>query len=121
LSEDRQRVGPMSEDDAEAEVKRLNKESATRTGRKEATDSQTNKADAATVPPTNTPSNDDAGDDCAIGAEAVSRALNRMGIEASTPERRAFVSAIERLPLSDARWACELMPIVKQEARGNAE
>jgi hypothetical protein len=106
----------MSDDDAEAEVKRLNKESAISTRRKDATDSQTNKADAAAVPTTNTPN-----DDRAIGAEAVSRALDRTGSKASTPERRAFVSAIERLPLSDARWACALMSIVEQEARGNAE
>ncbi len=90
-------------------------------GGEAATDSQTNKADAATVPSTNTPDDDDAGDDRAIGAETVSRALNRTGTEASTPERQAFVSAIERLPLSDAAWACELMSIVEQEARGNAE
>jgi hypothetical protein len=120
-SEHKQRIGPMSDDGAEAEVKRLNKESAISTRRKEATDSQTNKADAAAVPTTNTPNNDDAGDDRAIGAEAVSRALIRTGIKASTPERRAFVSAIERLPLSDARWACELMSFVEQEARGNTE
>jgi len=57
----------------------------------------------------------------AIGAETVSRALKRAGIQADSPERQAFVSAIARLPSRDAGWASELMPFVEQEARRKAE
>ena len=60
---------------------------------------------------------DDEHDDRAIGAEAVSRALDRSDNKPDTRERRAFVSAIERLPLSDAAWACEMASYVEQEAR----
>jgi hypothetical protein len=52
-----------------------------------------------------------------IGAKVVSRALNGIESKPNTPERRAFVSAIERLPLRDAGWACKIASYVEQEAR----
>ena len=101
-TEDKQRIEGMPDDDAEAEVKRLNKESATNTAR--VIEASANTTD------------DDDDDNRRIGAEAVSRALNRTNIEANTFERRALVSAIERLPLSDAAWASELTSYLTQEA-----
>jgi Helix-turn-helix domain len=52
-----------------------------------------------------------------IGAEAVSHALTGVESRPDTPERRAFVSAIERLSLRDAGWACKIASYVEQEAR----
>jgi hypothetical protein len=89
-AEDKQRIEGMSDDDAEAEVKRLNKATTRPRMMHVSTDSQTKDDNAATPPRTNRPDDDNAGDDCAIGAETVSRALNRTGIEASTSERRAI-------------------------------
>ena len=116
-TDEKQRIEGMSDDDAEAEVKRLNKESAS-TRRKEATDSQTNKDDSVAAPNTNTPNNDDDDDENRpIGAEAVSRALERTKTNPDTPQRQAFVSAIERLSRSDSAWACEVASCVEQETR----
>jgi hypothetical protein len=52
-----------------------------------------------------------------IGAEVVTRALDRAKVEADTPKRQAFVDAIKRLPLKDAAWARELASSVEQEVR----
>jgi len=118
-SEDKQRIEGMSDDDVEVEVKRLSKVSDTSSPKKrEATDSQTNEADAPPAPSTNTPDDDD---DRPIGHDIVSRALERTEVKANTPGRQAFASAIERLPLSDAGWAFELMSFVEQEARETPE
>ena len=38
--------------------------------------------------------------------------LHRATINAHTPERQAFVNAVERLPLIDAAWACEVASFV---------
>jgi hypothetical protein len=125
--EDKQRIEGMSADDTTAEVERLNNKRPARIKRtmERAADSQAREARAAATPPlieTSANTADDNGDDHpAIGAEAVSRALNRTGFNANTHRRQAFVSAIERLPQSDAGCACELMSVVEQEARGNTE
>jgi hypothetical protein len=125
-TEDKQRIEGVSDDEAVAEVERLNKESATKKRTKgQSPDSQANKAGAATEPGVNDASAntaDDNGDDHpAIGADAVSRAQNRTGFKANTHGRQAFVSAIAGLPPSDAGEACELMSSVEQEVRGNTE
>jgi hypothetical protein len=62
-----------------------------------------------------------------IGNEAVTRALEtwradmppaqQNEIDVHTPERQVFASAIGRLPLSDAGWACKMASYVEQEAR----
>src|SRR5215831_6046173 len=121
--EDKQRIGAMSDDNAKAEIERLNKENAAGSKRtmERAVDSQADEAHAAVTPPVIetsaiTADNNDA-DKRPIGAETVSHALNSAEIQADTPERQAFARAIERLPRSDAEWACELMPFVEQEVR----
>ena len=38
--------------------------------------------------------------------------LHRTTIDAHTPERQAFVDVVERLPLIDAAWACEVASFV---------
>jgi hypothetical protein len=128
--EDKQRIEGMSDDDTTVEVERLNNKRPARIKRtmERAADSQANEACAAATPPaieTSAITADNNDDDNrgigAIGAEAVSRALNRAEIQADTPERQAFVGAIARLLVSDAGWACGLMPFVEQEARRNAE
>jgi hypothetical protein len=62
-----------------------------------------------------------------IGAEAVACALEKWQadfppaqqkqIKVNTPERRAFVNAIKRLPPTDAAWACQLASYVQQQTR----
>jgi hypothetical protein len=120
--EDKQRIEDMSDH----EVMHLLEESDT--GKRTTARTADNQADDAHAPttPAVTPTadavdGDDENDNRPIGKEAVSRALNRIEIKAVTPTRQALVRAIERLPLSDARWACELMSTVEQEARGNSE
>jgi hypothetical protein len=130
LSPDKQRIERMSDDDAMAEVERLKNKRPTRIKRtmERAADSQAREARAGATPPeieTTAITADDNDDDNRtiddIGAETVSRALNRAEIRADTPERQTLVSAIARLPVSDAGWARELMSFVEQEARRKAE
>jgi ParB-like chromosome segregation protein Spo0J len=117
---DRQRIEGMTDDEAEAEVKRLNNESSAKRKRMtaEATDGQASKARAATAPQSTTADANEADDDDhhSIGVEAVARALRRTGVEA-TPKRQAFADAIARLSPEDAAWACQMASYVEQEVR----
>ena len=122
-SGDKQRIAGMPDDDAEAEVNRVNKESLTKNTRTR--EEAVRQADAAQGPtvsamiePSANVTHDGDDDNRPIGAAAVSRALDRTGIKADTPARQAFVSAIECLPLSDAAWACKLASFATQEAGG---
>ena len=118
-AEDKKRIDGMPDDDVEAEVKRLTKESAT--GKRRMEPATAKKPRPATTPPAieagANADDDDEHDNRVIGAEAVSRALDRTEIKPDTPERLAFVSAIGRLPPSDAAWASEVASYVEQEAR----
>jgi hypothetical protein len=119
LSQVKQRIEGLSDDEVEVEVTRLTKDSALSRRTMGQADTQTNEAHppAALETSANPARDDDENGNRAIGAKAVLRALNRIEIKADTPERQAFVSAIERLPLSDAAWACEVASYVEQEAR----
>jgi hypothetical protein len=122
-NEDKQRIEDMSDEDAEVEVNRINKQSGTKNTRTtEKPVRQANETQSSTVSPVIEASTDvthDGNDDNRlIGAEAVSRGLDRAGIKADTPARQAFVSAVQRLPLGDAAWACKLASCTAEEARG---
>jgi hypothetical protein len=117
-TEDKQRIDGMPDDDVEAEVKRLIKQSATSKRRMEHATAKKPRA-ATTSPAIEVGANadDDDHDNRTIGTKAVSRALDRSDKRPDTPERKAFLSALECLPLSDAAWACDVASYVEQETR----